>query len=244
MNERNDMQVGTDITLCGDTWRFAQAAQNFDEHIAQSVPYCQEQRAYIASLARFFLHEGALAYELGVSTGRTAQAVLSRVQGRNLRYVGIDLEAEMVAQARANLAEDKRFSAVAGDVQNFPYEPSALVISYYTLQFLPPGQRPNLLRRLYENLEPGGALVLYEKTLGADSRVQDAFAQIYHEFKTAQGLGADAILNKERALQGVARPWTLEDNRAELQRAGFDAVEIVFRAYCFAGFLALKGNRA
>ncbi len=243
MNEGKDLPVGTDITMSGDTWRFGPAARNFDEHIAQSVPHCQEQRTYIASLARFFLHEGALAYELGVSTGRTAQAVLSRVQGRNLRYIGIDLEPEMVAQARANLAEDRRFSALAGDVLNFPYEPSALVISYYTLQFVPPAQRPKLLHRLYENLEPGGALVLYEKTLGADPRVQDAFAQIYHEFKAAQGLSPEAILNKERALQGVARPWTLESNRAELLRAGFDAVEIVFRAYCFAGFLALKGNR-
>ncbi len=244
MNEGKGMQVGTDITMSGDTWRFAQAAQNFDEHIAQSVPYCHEQRAYIASLARFFLHEGALAYELGVSTGRTAQAVLSRVQGRTLRYVGIDLEPEMVAQARSNLAEEKRFSAVAGDVLSFAYEPSALVISYYTLQFLPPAQRPGLLHRLYESLEPGGALVLYEKTLGNDSRVQDAFAQVYHEFKAAQGLSPEAILNKEHALQGVARPWTLDENRAELQRAGFDAVEIIYRAYNFAGFLALKGNRA
>lgn len=83
-------------------------------------------------------------------------------------------------------------------------------------------------------------MVMYEKTLGGAARQQDILAQLYHEFKSQQGLSAAAILNKERALQGVAMPLSLEDNQAMLKRVGFTEVEIVFREHCFAGFLALK----
>lgn len=240
MNDRSGIEVGNGICMDSDTWRFGEAAKHFDEHIAQSVPRCQEQREFIAGLARFFLHEGAQAYEIGVSTGRTAEAILSRVPGRQVNYTGIDLAPEMVAFARRNLQSDPRFSAVCADALQFAYQPAALIVSYYTLQFLPLTARQTLLARLYGSLQAGGALLMYEKTLGAASKLQDLLAQLYHEFKSQQGLDAAAILNKERALQGVAMPLTLEDNLALLKRTGFAAVEIVFREHCFAGFLALK----
>ena len=237
------MEMGNGIELEEDTWQFSQAAAHFDEHIKQSVPNCEEQRKYVAALARFFLHQDGRAYELGVSTGRTAEAVLARMPGRKIQYIGLDLEPEMVAKARVNLAGDPRFIAACANVLDYAFEPAALVISYYTFQFLPPVRRPKLLRRLWETLEPGGALVVYEKTLGSDPKVQCIFSEIYHEFKAQQGLSADAILNKERSLQGVAQPMTLEENFAQLRNAGFETVEIIFRSFCFAGFLAVKDRQ-
>lgn len=236
------MDVGDGIEFKAESWNFDDAAENFDQHIARSVPDLQAQRLFVARLARFFLHEGALAYELGVSTGRLAQLVLEQVAGRSVRYVGIDNAPAMVEKARANLAGDPRFRAEVADAQALAFDPAALVLAYYTLQFIPAAARPDLLRRIHEALAPGGALVVYEKVLAADSRVQDLLAQLYVEFKADQGFTAEEMYNKTKALQGVSDPRTSHWNVAQLRRAGFSTVEVIFRNHCFEGYLAIKGS--
>ena len=234
------MDVGSEITLRQETWSFADSLAQFDQHILQSIPCCQEQREYVAALARFFLHSGAQAYEIGVSTGALAEAVLARLPDRPFRYTGLDLEPEMVARARERLQHDPRFEAQEGEATRFAFAPAELVISYYTLQFIPLPERQRLLRRIYDSLNPGGALILYEKTLGDNARVQDMLTQLYFDFKASQGLSPAAILNKAISLRGISQPVSLEQNRELLEQAGFNEIELIFRAHCFAGFLALK----
>ncbi|PKL75650.1 MAG: methyltransferase [Candidatus Melainabacteria bacterium HGW-Melainabacteria-1] len=234
------MDVGSEIQLQHETWSFADTIEHFDRHILQSIPNCQAQRDYIATLARFFLHAQAQVVEIGVSTGALARAVLERTPERPLTYLGIDVEPQMVAAARRNLAHDSRFSALEANVADVSFESPALVISYYTLQFIPQMERIALTRRIYEALEPGGAMILYEKTLGENARVQDMMTQLYYDFKAAQGLSPEAILNKAVALRGVSMPLSLEGNRQLLLDAGFNCIELLYRDYCFAGFLAVK----
>ena len=234
------MNVGDGIRLTGKSWDFDEAAANFDQHVIRSVPQLAEQREFVARLARFFLHQDARVYELGVSTGRLAEAVLRQVADRNISYVGLDISTAMVRQARANLASDARFTAEAADILGYPFEPAALVLSYYTLQFVPVWQREQLLRRVYSALNPGGALVVYEKTLAAHPLLQDMLGQLYAGFKLEQGFSPDEIVNKANALQGMADPRSSEWNKAMLQRCGFGIVESIFRNHCFEGYLAIK----
>ena len=234
------MNVGDGIQFTSSTWNFEDAAEGFDGHIARSVPQVEEQRRFVARLSRFFLPEGALAYELGVSTGRLAEQVLAQVEGRALRYVGLDQASAMVQQAAANLAGDPRFQAEEADVASYAFEPASLVLSYYTLQFVPAHLRPGLLSRIHAALVPGGALVLYEKVMATDPRVQDLLAQLYVEFKLDHGFSPEEVVNKTRALQGVSDPRSSGWNQDQLRRAGFGVVEPLFRSHCFEGLLAIK----
>jgi len=234
------MKVGDSIELQCDSWSFDDAAANFDDHIARSVPQVVSQREFIARLARFFLPENARIYELGVATGRLAERVLARSRGRELRYVGLDNSPAMLALARRNLAADSRFSAELDDVATYSFEPATLILSYYTLQFVPAGARADLLRRIFQALTPGGAFVLYEKTLATNARVQDLMTQLYTEFKLEQGFSAEEVINKAHTLQGIADPRSSAWNLSMLREAGFAAVDIVFRDHCFEGYLAIK----
>lgn len=234
------LRVGTNIDLSHETWSFADAIEHFDDHILQSVPNCQQQREYIASLSRFFLHGNARVYEIGVSTGELAKTVLAHTPERHLEYIGIDVEASMVEKAMQRLKNDSRFKALCTNAVEYPFENPALIISYYTLQFIPLPERKKLLTRAFEALEPGGALILYEKTLGENAQVQDMLSQLYFDFKGKQGLSSESILNKALALRGVSMPLSLEENRKLLEHTGFKNIEIIYRAYSFAGYLALK----
>ncbi len=234
------MDVGSEIQLQHETWSFADAIDNFDAHILQSIPNCQEQREYIATLSRFFLHADARAYEIGVSTGQLAKAVLARTPERSLSYFGLDVEPVMIEAAERNLAADARFSASIANAVDYSFEAATLVISYYTLQFIPLSERKRLVQRIYDALRPGGAFILYEKTIAENARLQDMLTQLYYDFKTEQGLSAEAILNKAVSLRGISMPLSLEGNRQLLLEVGFNSVELVYRNYCFAGYLAIK----
>lgn len=240
MKHIKKINVGTDIELRQETWSFADSIDHFDHHIIQSVPHCEEQRAYIAALSRFFIHSHSRVYEIGVSTGGLAMALLESLPEREFQYIGLDVERKMIAQAQSRLAHEPRFQAIQANATTFAFEPASVMISYYTLQFIPPAERLPLLSRLYQALTPGGALILYEKTLGENAPVQDLLNQLYLDFKAKQGLSPEAILNKAKALRGVSLPLSLEQNKTQLHLAGFETVEVVYRAYCFAGFLALK----
>lgn len=237
------LNVGTDIALQQETWSFADALDHFDEHIVQSVPNCQQQREYIASLARFFLHAQATVYEIGVSTGGLAEVVLERTPERQqLQYIGLDVEPSMIERARLRLQHDPRFKAHCANAIEYDFQTPTLVISYYTLQFVPLPERQRLLQRIFQALEPGGALILYEKTLGEDAQVQDMLTQLYFDFKSEQGLSSDSILNKAVALRGVSMPLSLSANHQLLKETGFQTVEMIYRAFCFAGYLAIKST--
>ena len=236
------MGVGDGIRLAGTSWNFDQAAASFDQHVIRSIPQLTEQREFVARLARFFLRKDALVYELGVATGGLAEAVLRHIDERQISYVGLDISTAMVQHAGHRLARDARFSAEVCDILSYQFAPAALMLSYYTLQFVAVGQREELLRRIHAALTPGGALVVYEKTIAADPRLQDMLGQLYTDFKLDQGFSPQEILNKTKSLQGLVEPCTSEWNKALLRRCGFSVVETIFRNHCFEGYLAIKGD--
>ena len=115
-----------------------------------------------------------------------------------------------------------------------------MVLSFYPLQFVPAPAREALLQRIYRAITPGGALVLFEKTLASDPRIQELLGQIYIDYKLDQGFTPEEVLNKAGSLRGILDPRTSAWNLGLLRRCGFAVVEIIYRNHCFEGYLAIK----
>ena len=115
-----------------------------------------------------------------------------------------------------------------------------LIVSYYTLQFVPPATRQYLVDKVYQSLNWGGAFLLFEKVRAPDARFQDYAAQIYADFKLDGGFSTDEIVNKTRSLKGVLEPFSTQGNVDLLKRAGFVDVSSIMKWVCFEGFLAIK----
>ena len=96
------------------------------------------------------------------------------------------------------------------------------------------------MNKLYENLNWGGALLLFEKTRAPDARFQDIVTGVYNEFKIEQGFESEEIFNKTRSLKGVLEPFSHNGNVDILKRAGFVDILPIFRYIPFEGFLAIK----
>ena len=234
-------QVDRNIHSENAGWTFEDIADQFDEHVRKSVPLYDEGHNLVCKRSDFFLPPDASVIELGTSTGALAERFLRHHRRRNdIRYEGIDCVESMLERARARCADDDRACFINEDIVTCELKKSTMIISYYTLQFIHPRSRQDVLKKVYEALDWGGAFVLFEKVRGPDARFQDICAQLYEEFKLDQGFDEVEILNKQRSLKGVLEPFSTQGNLDLLRRAAFVDVMTIMKSICFEGFLAIK----
>ena len=96
-----------------------------------------------------------------------------------------------------------------------------MIISCYTIQFIEPKFRQNVIDKIYKSLNWGGAFVIFEKIRASDPRFQDIFTQLYLDFKLKKKFTEKEIINKSRSLKGVLEPISEFGNLGLLKRAGF-----------------------
>ncbi len=233
--------VGDQIDAGNARWTFAGGvADSFETHIERSVPGYRQGHEIIAQLSDFFVSDGSLVYELGCSTGALTRRLAEWNDGKRARFVGIEIEADMVAAARRLADGIAEIEIVEEDARIVELEPAAMIVSYYTMQFVRPSHRQQLYDKIYESLEWGGAFVMFEKVRAPDARFQDMMSTLYTDHKLSEGFDPSEIVAKTRSLKGVLDPFSTQGNLDMLERAGFVDHMTVFKHLCFEGFLAIK----
>jgi tRNA (cmo5U34)-methyltransferase len=101
--------------------------------------------------------------------------------------------------------------------------------------FLPPMQQRPLFERLYSRLNPGGALVIFDRTATFDGYLGTVMNRLTLAGKVATGVPADDIVRKELSLNGAQRP--INPDFMLFYQYG---VKEVFRFGDFAGWVATK----
>lgn len=235
-------KVGQNIDTSNAAWNFGgNVPDNFVNHIKHSVPLYEEGHDLVCQLSDYFVSTDSIVYELGVSTGELLRKVALRNKHRaNARFIGLDVEPAMTAKARAHTADVPSIQILDEDGRTFAFEKADLILSYYTMQFIPPRDRQALFDKLYAALNWGGALIMFEKVRAPDARFQDIAVNLYNEFKLAQGFDCDEIVMKTRSLKGVLEPFSTQGNLDLLSRAGFRDMTTISKYICFEGFLAIK----
>ena len=233
--------VGDVIDAENARWRFAgEASTHFDEHVRRSIPFYAEAHDLVVKLSDFFVHDDSLVYDAGCATGTLLGALAAHHQGRAVRLVGIDGEADMVRLARQRTAGLDAVSVTHADIAEVELEPCDLIIACYTMQFVAPRVRQVVFERFYDALSWGGGLIMFEKVRAPDARFQDMMSTLYTDYKLEQGYSGDEIVAKTRSLKGVLEPFSRDGNLGLLERAGFVDIMSVFKYVCFEGFLAIK----
>jgi tRNA (cmo5U34)-methyltransferase len=236
--------VGEGISVGNASWTFgADTPKGFTQHVRRSVPYYEEGHELVQQVSDYFVKPDSVCYELGVSTGVLTRKLAARHKS-SVKWVGIDCEPNMIEQAKREIDESgvnaTNIELLVDDVNLFPYEKSDFIVSYYTVQFVPPRLRQELLNRVYQSLNWGGAFVMFEKVRGPDARFQDIISGIYSDYKLTQGYSPEEIIAKSRSLKGVMEPFSTHGNMDLIQRAGFGDVVSIFKWVCFEGFLCIK----
>lgn len=236
--KNNDTGYG--ISMDNADWSFDDIKPSeFETHIKRSVPFYEEGHDLIAKTSDFFLPDDAIVYDLGTTTGSGVRKILTRHPYKNFSIIGLDHTPAMIEHASA-ITADERASFHCASVLDYDYQKSNLFISYYTLQFIHPSVRIDLLKKIYESLHWGGALLLFEKVRAPDARFQDYMGQIYTEFKLENSFTSEQIINKERSLKGNLEPFSENGNMILLKEAGFSDIMTIYKWVNFQGWLVIK----
>ncbi len=221
----------------------ANVANVFDDMVNRSVPYYGEIQRMVAELAAEHARVGSDVYDLGCSTGTTMIGMNTMVD-QDVRFIGVDDSQEMLDKCKSKLMElgfSRNYELRCEDLnQGVNVSNASVAILCLTLQFVRPIYREQLVRSIYEGLNPGGVLILVEKILAEDSLFNRDFIEYYYNYKRRNNYSEMEISQKREALENVLVPYKLSENITMLRDRGFSHCEVFFKWYNFAGIIAIK----
>ncbi len=220
-------------------------ARAFDDMVTRSIPFYGELQRMIGELTARFVQRHTNVYDLGCATGTTLCVLSKTISDGSVRFYGLDNSPEMLTLAERKVAglDDRRITFLLQDLASpVKLVKPSVVIMAFTLQFLKPPRRRDLIESIHDSLTPNGSLILCEKVRGSDSRINRLLADFHQAFKRRNHYTELEIAQKRQALEKVLIPYRLDENVRLLSDCGFPSVEVFFRWFNFAGLIAVKGE--
>jgi len=225
----------------GSEFKFDESvATVFDDMISRSVPYYKNSLELSVDFILKNVKDGDKIIDLGCSTATTLLSIYQKTD-LNLQLIGIDNSSFMIKQAKRKIdAFNANIEVIESDILNTNLSGSSVVISNYTLQFIPPNQRAKLIKKIYNSLEDNSLFIFSEKVISKDKKLNFDMVDIYYKYKKRQGYSEVEIVKKKEALENILIPLSEEENKQMLKDAGFEVIEVLFKWVNFTTFIALK----
>lgn len=182
-------------------------------------------------------------YDIGSSTGNLLLKLAVSLQQQNIKahLYGIDNAEAMIELARRK-SEAMGFNIefLQLDFLTADFKPANVFLAFYTMQFVRPLQRQNMIQKIYNALCSNGIFLFAEKVISQDSKLEGQMISCYYDYKGKQGYTHTEIYKKREALENVLVPYSVEENYEMLRSVGFTHIEILFKWVNFTLFLARK----
>lgn len=218
-------------------------ADVFPDMIRRSVPGYENIITMIGLFAEQYVQNNSQCYDLGCSLGAATLALRHHINKEKVSIIAVDNSESMVERCRINIKKDTSASAVqviCNDIQNITIENASMVILNFTLQFLEPDKRMELLQNIYNGMNKGGALILSEKITFSNKAIRETNIQLHEAFKKANGYTELEISQKRSALENTLIPDTIETHQQRLSDIGFTTINVWFQCFNFTSILAIK----
>ena len=210
----------------------------FPDMIKRSVPGYDTVLKGIAMLAMKYIQPNTSVYDLGASLGAVSFTIDQAIGAQSVDIHAIDNSEPMINGLQKSLSEVKLNNQIKthlADIINVTIEHASMVISNFTLQFIPVANRAAMCQSIYDGLEQGGVFVLSEKIQSSDTMID-----YYHGYKKINGYSDMEIAQKRQALEDSLKPDTIETWQQRLEAVGFKQVEVWFKAFNFVSLVAFK----
>jgi len=215
-------------------------ASVFDDMLVRSVPFYKEVIKLISDLIIKNVKEGSVITDLGCSTAQTLIEI-SKKSDKNLKLIGMDNSLAMIKRAKnKSKAYGVDIEFILGDILEEEIPLSDVIISNYTLQFIRPLKREKLVKKIHSSLKEDGFLIVSEKIISEDKKLNLQLIEEYYDFKREQGYSDFEIAQKREALENILVPYSDKENMEMFKNAGFDFVEIIFKWANFSTYIVKK----
>jgi len=222
-------------------WSFDNMPEDYDQHLSRSIPLYRESHFFIERLASYYIKDKDINYEIGCANGTIIGNLAKQyLDFSSTKFVGIDLSNSLITEAKSRYYNVPNVNFVNADASTYNFKKYNLAIIHYCLQFMSSQEKANLLMELYKKLAPGGAVIIFEKTLLSDSYSQDIFSGIYNDFKFDNGYSAQEVVEKSISLRSVLNIFQTGENITFFESVGFRSVYVFFKWGPFEGYLCVK----
>lgn len=243
-SDQHKDRLFTDPRLPGDFVFDDKVARVFADMINRSVPGYSTIVTMIGVLAERYCQPGTRVFDLGCSLGGASFAVAQTVSHDDYDIVAVDNSAAMIERLIGKLQRGefphRRIDCRLEDVRDCVIDNASVVILNFTLQFIDPAARQELMDRVYAGMVDGGILILSEKIRFPDATLNALCIDLYHGFKESMGYSKLEISQKRTALENVLIPETLDEHRKRLSQSGFQTMDVWFQCFNFASMVAFK----
>jgi tRNA (cmo5U34)-methyltransferase len=232
----------------GEPFRFdASVARVFPDMLKRSIPGYSASIEAIGSLAARYVRAGSNCYDLGCSLGAATLAMRQGIREPGCHIVAIDMAPAMIERCKEIIAENDRRSAmsttvdvVEGDIREANIVNASMVVLNYTLQFLSLGDRDAVMQRIHAGMNEGGLLVLSEKVVDENPKMERLLFDLHHEHKRRNDYSALENSRKRAALENVLIPETVAAHRQRLTDVGFSHSAVWLRYFNFVSIIAIR----
>ena len=215
-------------------------ASVFDDMLSRSVPFYNEVRALVISLILSEQKEGLKVLDLGSSTAKFLLDLHSKMNV-DMKLKGLDNSQAMLDRAEQKCqAFGATIDLELADMLEYSYSEEDIIVANYTLQFIRPMQRLELIGKIYNGLNDDGMFIFSEKVVFEDKVLDKEMIDIYYDYKKEQGYSEYEIAQKREALENVLIPFTIKENIKMCKDAGFTKIETVFQWANFVTFVVKK----
>jgi tRNA (cmo5U34)-methyltransferase len=227
---------------------FAHREEGFDNHIEMSIRGYNNLHEDVVHLSRYFVEDGRFVIDIGSSTGKTIEAMVKQNYefSPKAMYVGIECASGFEKNMEDRVAKLSKeypkgdFIFDYSDVRDgYDYHGVSLVTSLFTLQFMPLSDREEVIQKVYNSLNSGGAFIFAEKVMANDARTQQMLTFNYYDYKRKNFTEKD-IMDKERTLRNMLKPNTWSEIESMLRNVGFKSVQPFWQNHLFVGAIAIK----
>jgi len=226
-------------------WEFDDKVTSvFDNMLERSIPAYENMRDLCFRIGRNFVKPDGVIIDIGCSNGLALVRFVSEF-GSSVNYRMYDVSSPMLKDCyeryetlvdlKRAVIESRNICEGVGDSNE-----ADLVLSVLTLQFTPIEYRQKIISSIYNTLKPGAALILVEKVLGSDYKVDSILVDEYYKIKVENAYTQEQIQKKRKSLEGVLVPITSSWNEDMLKNAGFKDIDCFWRYLNFAGWVAIK----
>ena len=226
-----------------DDFRFNDDIANvFEDMARRSIPGYNLILENVGLITEKYARPKTTLYDLGCSLG-AGIVQLAEHSPENCIIIGIDNSEAMLKKCRANVKKiraNKKIKIRLEDIEKSSLENSSVVLMNWTLQFVSPSEREELIAKVCASLNDGGVLVLSEKIAISDQEQEITFLNLHEKFKQENGYSLLEIDQKRKAIEQVLKTETEHEHLQRLKRGGFRAIYKFFQNFNFASFLAIK----
>lgn len=219
-----------------------QVTDVFEDMIKRSVPGYDSILKSIAMFCMQYAKKDSRIYDLGCSLGAVAVTAAMATEEINCKVVAVDTSEPMLEKCKQIINKkqlDNRITLLNQDIVSMQIQNASVVVSNFTLQFIPKEHRESVILKIYNGLNPGGIFILSEKFKG-DDESDDFLIKHYHAYKKFNGYSNKEIQRKRKALKDVLVPDSISEIEKRLKTVGFVNIIKWFQCFNFASFIAIK----